>query len=77
MSSFAIVWELLKYRPGRFAFAALLWTTMHGSPVVFAILIGQVFDRLSGDAPAAESPVDAGCDLCGDLHVSEPRPVEG
>lgn len=56
MSVFAIVWEMLKYRPLRFAWAALLWSTMHGSPVVFAVLIGQIFDRLTDNAPVVANP---------------------
>lgn len=54
-STLRLVWELLKYRPGRFAVSASLWAVVHGSPVVFGILVGAVFDRLAGGAVAAQS----------------------
>jgi ABC-type multidrug transport system fused ATPase/permease subunit len=54
-STLSLVWELLKYRPGRFAASALLWAVIHGAPVVFGVLIGEVFDRLAGGAGVAES----------------------
>jgi ATP-binding cassette, subfamily B, bacterial len=38
---------MVRYRPGRFFFAALLWTLIHGSPVALGVAIGAVFDRLS------------------------------
>jgi ABC-type multidrug transport system fused ATPase/permease subunit len=44
-----LLWEMVKYRPGRFFFCLFMWTLVHGSPLVFGLLIGSVFDRLSGD----------------------------
>jgi ATP-binding cassette, subfamily B, bacterial len=54
MSTLRLVWEVIKYRPGRFFFCFACWTIVHGSPLIFGILIGVVFDRL-----AQGSPVDA------------------
>ncbi|MGH8928204.1 MAG: ABC transporter transmembrane domain-containing protein, partial [Acidimicrobiia bacterium] len=56
ISTFRLLWELIKYRPWRFVFCLFMWTLVHGSPILFGILIGQVFDRLAGDNPAATSP---------------------
>ncbi len=55
MSAFRIVIELMRYRPRRFALSALLWSIMHGSPVIFGYLIGRIFDALTGDAPIASN----------------------
>ncbi|HEX5695735.1 MAG TPA: ABC transporter ATP-binding protein, partial [Acidimicrobiia bacterium] len=54
MSTLRLVWELFRYRPARFLFCLMLWTLVHGSPLLFGILIGLVFDRL-----AEGPPVDA------------------
>ena len=56
MSAFRIVIELMRYRPRRFALSALLWSIMHGSPVVFGYLIGQIFDALTEEATVASNP---------------------
>ncbi len=56
MSSFAIVLELMRYRPWRFVASAALWSLMHGSPVVFGYLIGRIFDELSGGATVESNP---------------------
>lgn len=53
VSTFRVLWELIKYRPGRFLFCMSMWTLVHGSPLVFGILIGQVFDRLAAGEPVA------------------------
>ena len=53
MSTLRLVWELIKYRPGRFSFCLFMWTLVHGSPLVFGILIGLVFDRLAQGNPVA------------------------
>ncbi len=55
VSTFRILWELIKYRPGRFLFCMSMWTLVHGSPLLFGILIGQVFDRLAAGQPLAET----------------------
>lgn len=56
MTAFRIVLELMRYRPRRFAVSALLWSIMHGSPVAFGYLIGQIFDSLTDEVTIAESP---------------------
>lgn len=56
MTSFKLVWELMRYRPKRFAVSAAFWSLMHGSPVVFGYLIGQIFDRLTGEATVVANP---------------------
>jgi ABC-type multidrug transport system fused ATPase/permease subunit len=48
--------EMIRYRPRLFFASALLWALVHGSPVVLGILVGMVFDRITGEAPAAASP---------------------
>ena len=53
MSTLRLVWELIRYRPGRFSFCLFMWTLVHGSPLVFGILIGLVFDRLAQGNPVA------------------------
>lgn len=55
MSTFRLAWNLIRYRPLLLGLSALGWTIIHGSPVVFGLLIGQVFERLAAGAPAAES----------------------
>jgi ATP-binding cassette, subfamily B, bacterial len=50
MSTLRLVWEVIRYRPWRFLFCFAMWTLVHGSPLVFGILIGSVFDRLAGPA---------------------------
>lgn len=55
MSTLRLVWELIKYRPGRFSFCLLMWTLVHGSPLIFGILIGAVFDRLAAGNPVART----------------------
>ena len=56
MTTFRIVVELMRYRPRRFLLSALLWSLMHGSPVVFGYLVGKIFDVLTGDAPVRSNP---------------------
>lgn len=46
--TFRVGWELIRYRPGRFLVAFALWTVIHGTPVAIGVLVGEVFDRLSG-----------------------------
>jgi ABC-type multidrug transport system fused ATPase/permease subunit len=53
MSTLRLVWDLILYRPGRFFFCMFMWTLVHGSPVLFGILIGMVFDRLAQGNPVA------------------------
>ena len=47
MSTLRLVWEVIRYRPKRFFFCMFMWTLVHGSPLLFGILIGRVFDRLA------------------------------
>ncbi len=53
LTTLGVIRELIRYRPGRFFFSFLMWTVTHGSPLLFGILIGAVFDRLAGDADLA------------------------
>ncbi|MGI8514645.1 MAG: ABC transporter ATP-binding protein [Acidimicrobiia bacterium] len=53
LSTLEVIRELIRYRPGRFFFSFFMWAVVHGSPLLFGILIGQVFDRLAGDADLA------------------------
>ncbi|HUO46617.1 MAG TPA: ABC transporter ATP-binding protein [Acidimicrobiia bacterium] len=55
MSTLRLVWEMMLYRPLRFFFCMGMWTLVHGSPLIFGILIGVVFDRLSAGTPLATS----------------------
>lgn len=53
LTTLGVIRELIRYRPGRFFFSFLMWTVTHGSPLLFGVLIGAVFDRLAGDAALA------------------------
>ncbi|HSL24921.1 MAG TPA: ABC transporter ATP-binding protein [Acidimicrobiia bacterium] len=53
LSTLRLVWELIKYRPFRFGVCLFIWTLVHGSPLLFGLLIGQVFDRLGRGEPVA------------------------
>ncbi len=55
MSTLRLVWEVIRYRPGRFLFCMFMWTLVHGSPLLFGILIGLVFDRLAEGSPVDET----------------------
>ena len=50
MRTFRLAVELIKYRPLLFFFSFGMWTLVHGIPIIFAVLIGQVFERLAGGA---------------------------
>ncbi|MGI9594976.1 MAG: ABC transporter ATP-binding protein [Acidimicrobiales bacterium] len=54
-STFRLAVELVRYRPGLFALSFLIWTAIHGSPIIFGLVIGQIFDRLVGDADTISS----------------------
>ncbi|MDH5371869.1 MAG: ABC transporter ATP-binding protein/permease, partial [Acidimicrobiia bacterium] len=56
MSTVRLAWELIRYRPLLFAVSATTWTIVHSIPVLFGLLIGEVFDRLAGTGPAGASP---------------------
>jgi len=45
--TFRVGWEMIRYRPGRFLFAWVMWTVIHGTPVLLGLAIGAVFDRLT------------------------------
>ena len=55
VGTFRILWELVKYRPMRFSFCLMMWTLVHGSPLLFGILIGRIFDRLAAGPPVAQT----------------------
>ena len=55
MSTLRLVWEVILYRPGRWFFCFVMWTFVHGLPLLFGILIGLVFERLSEGSPVDET----------------------
>ena len=55
MSTLRLVWEVIRYRPGRWFFCFFMWTLVHGLPLLFGILIGLVFDRLAAGSPVDET----------------------
>jgi ATP-binding cassette, subfamily B, bacterial len=55
MSTIRLVWEIIRYRPGRFLFCFIMWTLVHGSPLIFGILIAMTFDRLAQGVPVAST----------------------
>lgn len=56
MSTFRLAIELIRYRPGLWFFSFAVWALIHAFPVIFGLLIGEVFDRLSDGAPVGQSP---------------------
>lgn len=56
MSTLRLAWELIRYRPGLWSFSFVMWTVIHALPVILGLLVGQVFDTLSGEAGVGESP---------------------
>ena len=54
-STYRLAWELIRYRPRLFWTSFLFWTAIHASPVLFGLLMGRIFDALSGDAEAVSS----------------------
>jgi ATP-binding cassette, subfamily B, bacterial len=54
--TFRVAWEMIRYRPGRFAFSFMMWTLIHSSPLAFGLLIGATFDRLSEGTDPSTSP---------------------
>ena len=55
MSTLRLVWEVIRYRPGRWFFCFVMWTFVHGLPLLFGILIGLVFDRLAEGSPGDQT----------------------
>jgi ATP-binding cassette subfamily B protein len=55
MSTLRVVWELARYRPGRLIFCTLVWAMIHTTPLLFGVLIGEIFDRLDAGMPVAET----------------------
>jgi ABC-type multidrug transport system fused ATPase/permease subunit len=53
VNALEVVWALVRYRPARFFFCFVMWGLVHGSPLLFGVLIGAVFDRLAGGAELA------------------------
>ena len=56
MKPLRLAWELVRYRPVLYGANFLMWTAIHALPIVFGLLIGGVFNVLSGEAPAGSSP---------------------
>ncbi len=54
MSTLRLAWELIRYRPGLWSFSFVMWTLIHATPVILGVLVGRVFDAISGEAPAGE-----------------------
>lgn len=55
MSTMRLVWEVIKYRPARFFYCMVMWTLVHGTPLLFGIFIGMTFERLSQGQPVAST----------------------
>ncbi len=55
VGTYRLAIELLKYRPKLYLFCFLCWATIHSFPLLFGLLIGQIFDALAGDQPAFDS----------------------
>lgn len=55
MTPLQVVWQLIRYRPGRFVIAASIWFLIHTSPLLFGLFIGTAFDRLAAGSPIAET----------------------
>lgn len=51
MSVWRLAWRLAVYRPWLFAASMLLWIGVHALPVTAGIVVGLIFDALSGGAP--------------------------
>lgn len=45
-------WRLARARPGWYGASVVLWAVFHALPVAFGLLTRELFDALSGDAPA-------------------------
>ena len=56
VSTYRLAWEMVRYRPVLFFGSMLMWTVIHGSPIFFGIVVGWIFDTLTGEASAASSP---------------------
>lgn len=56
MSTLRLAWELIRYRPGLWSFSFVMWTVIHALPVILGLLVGQVFDTLSGEAGVGQGP---------------------
>jgi ATP-binding cassette subfamily B protein/ATP-binding cassette subfamily C protein len=46
---------MVRYRPVLFFGSMVMWTIIHGSPILFGIVVGWIFDVLTNEAPAATS----------------------
>lgn len=51
MSVWRLAWRLAIYRPWLFAASMLLWIGVHALPVTAGLVVGLIFDALSGGAP--------------------------
>ena len=67
-STFRLAWQLVRYRPALFGLCFAIWTVIHGTPLVFGVLIGQIFDRLVGDQCKTDSFA-----LCSSTHRASLR----
>lgn len=56
MTTFQYMWGLMRYRPWLYLANAVLWTTVHLSPMVPGLISRWFFDTLSGEGQAGFSP---------------------
>ncbi len=52
MSAWRVLWRLLTYQPGAYTFNVLLWGLFWMLPLAVGLLTREIFDTLSGRAPA-------------------------
>lgn len=46
MNPLRLARELIRYRPGRWSVAFVMWTIIHAMPILLGLLVGAVFDGL-------------------------------
>ena len=50
----------------------MVWTLVHGSPLLFGILIGRVFDRLAARSAGGGDRLGPGGRVCDPGHRPQP-----
>lgn len=55
-STFKLAFELMRYRPWLFVLTTIAWSSFHAIPLVFGLVVGQVFGALAGEDVALDSP---------------------
>ena len=56
MNPFRLAIELIRYRPGKWSVAFVMWTLIHASPVVLGLLVGVIFEQLADGEAVGSSP---------------------